>query len=319
MADLLSRSLGALPFLVLDGALATELERRGADLKDPLWSAKILLERPAMIQAVHLDYFLAGADIATTATYQATFEGFGRRGITGREAEEFMRRAVTLARAAREIFWSDPNHRSGRPMPIIAASVGPYGAMLADGSEYRGRYSVSDAELAEFHRPRLAVLAGAGADLIACETVPCLREALVLARLMREFPALPAWISFSCRDGASDALGEDIAECAAALDGFSQIAALGVNCTSPRYVSALLRRMRERTAKPLVAYPNSGQTYDPITKRWSGAAMEASLAVGARTWYQEGARLIGGCCGTTPADIAALRDFRASLGHDATR
>jgi homocysteine S-methyltransferase len=318
MADLVSRSLGVLPFLLLDGALATELERRGADLKDPLWSAKILLERPEMIQAVHLDYFVAGADIATTATYQATFEGFGRRGIASREAAAFMRRAVSLARAAREIFWSDPANRTDRPAPLIAASVGPYGAMLADGSEYRGRYTVSDTELAEFHRPRLAVLADSGADLIACETLPCLREAVVLAQLMREFPTLTAWVSFSCRDGASNSEGEDLAECAAVLDRFEQIAAVGVNCTPPQYVSTLLRRMRERTAKPLLAYPNSGQTYDPIAKHWSGAAMEALLAVGARAWYQEGARLIGGCCGTTPADIAALRDLRASLADGAT-
>jgi homocysteine S-methyltransferase len=322
MSDRISAALDANPFLVLDGALATELERRGADLRDPLWSAKILIERPEMIQAVHLDYFLAGADIATTATYQATLEGFGRRGISSAAAEELMRGAVRLAAAARETFWSEPANRSGRLKPLIAASVGPYGAMLADGSEYRGRYAISDRQLAEFHRPRLAALAGSDADLIACETLPCLREALVLARLLEEFPALNAWISFSCRDGARTSEGEDVAECAAALETFPQVRAVGVNCTAPRYIGELLTRMRRGTAKPLLAYPNSGESYDAAAKRWSAAqpaapaappAPATPLASGAPAWYQAGARIIGGCCRTTPQDIRALSDFRAAL------
>jgi homocysteine S-methyltransferase len=313
MSDPISQALAARPFLVLDGALATELERRGADLNDPLWSAKVLLEQPEMIQAVHLDYFLAGADIATTATYQATFEGFGRRGISRAAAEELLRGAVALAAAARETFWSQLEDRTDRFEPLIAASVGPYGAMLADGSEYRGHYAVSDGELGDFHYARLAVLAHSGADLIACETLPCLREALVLARLLEEFPAVSAWISFSCRDGAHTSEGEDIAECARALEGFSQIRAVGVNCTAPQYIGELLRRMRGGTSKPLLAYPNSGQAYDPAAKRWSGAESEAPLAGRARAWYEAGARVIGGCCRTTPRDIRALSDFRAAL------
>lgn len=306
MDDPLARALGARPFLVLDGALATELERRGADLRDPLWSAKVLIERPELIQAVHLDYFLAGADIATTATYQASFEGFAGRAVARAQAEELMCRAVALAAAARETFWSERRHRAGRVWPLIAASVGPYGAMLADGSEYRGRYAITDTELADFHGPRLAALARSGADFIACETLPCLREALVLARLLREFPGLTACMSFSCRDAAVDSEGEDIGECAAALDGFSQILAVGINCTPPRFILELLQRMRARTGKALLAYPNSGQGYDAGTKRWSGAA-EAPRGERARAWYAAGARIIGGCCGTTPQDISALR------------
>ncbi len=313
MREPLAQALADRPFLVLDGALATELERRGADLRDPLWSAKILLERPHMIQAVHLDYFLAGADIATTATYQASLEGFGRRGLRVAAAAQALRDAVALAAAARELFWSEPSNRANRLRPLVAASVGPYGAMLADGSEYRGRYAASDRELADFHGPRLEALAHSGADLLACETLPCLREALVLARLLGEFPALSAWMSFSCRDGAHNCEGEDIAECAAALDGFGQIAAIGINCTAPRYVGELLRRIAKRTGKPLLAYPNSGQAYDPGTKRWSGAEPEAPLALGARDWYEAGARLIGGCCRTTPTDIRALSDYRRAL------
>jgi homocysteine S-methyltransferase len=314
MPDPLSRALGACPLLVLDGALATELEERGADLLDPLWSAKALIERPEMIQAVHLDYFLAGADVATTATYQASFEGFGRRGISPARAEELMCGAIGLAAAAREAFWSQPSNRTDRLEPLIAASVGPYGAMLADGSEYRGRYAIGDAELADFHYRRLAVLTRSGADVIACETLPCLREALVLARLLAEFPPLTAWISFSCQDGTHNSQGEDMAQCAAALDEFPHITALGVNCTAPQHLEQLLRRLRQGTSKPLIAYPNSGQAYDALAKRWSGAASDVSLADGAPAWYHAGARIIGGCCRTRPADIRALGNFRATLG-----
>ena len=188
MHDPVGSFLAKRPLMILDGALATELERRGANLTDPLWSAKCLIERPDLIRDVHFDYFRAGADVATTATYQATFEGFARRGIDGSAAARLMCDAVTLAAAARDEFWSVDTHRTGRSKPLVAASIGPYGAMLADGSEYRGRYVLDDDALADFHRPRLRVLAHAGADLLACETLPCLREARVLANLLREFP-----------------------------------------------------------------------------------------------------------------------------------
>jgi homocysteine S-methyltransferase len=290
--------------LVLDGALATELERRGADLSDPLWSAKVLIEQPDKIRAVHLDYFRAGADLATTATYQATFAGFQRRGLQHDAAAQLMRDAVDLAVAARDEFWSSADNRSGRLRPLIAASVGPYGAMLADGSEYRGHYAASDDELRDFHRPRLQVLAASGADLLAFETMPALREALILAQLLTEHPAMTGWLSFSCRDDRSNAQGEDIADCAAALHAFPQIAAIGVNCTSPRHIEPLLQRMAGQTDKPLVAYPNAGEHYDAAVKAWEGTALP--FADQTRSWYAAGARLMGGCCRTTPADIAAL-------------
>jgi homocysteine S-methyltransferase len=313
MADPIAESLRDQPFRILDGALATELENRGADLRDPLWSAKALIESPEMIQAVHLDYFQAGADIATTATYQATFEGFHRRGISRADGEVLMRSAISLAAAARESFWSQPLNRVDRLKPLVAASVGPFGAMLADGSEYRGGYAISDAGLADFHYPRLAVLAHAGADLIGCETLPCLREALVLARLLAQFPAIAGWISFSCRDGTRNSEGEDVLECAAALDAFPQVAALGINCTKPQHVEQLLRRMRGRTTKPLIAYPNSGQNYDAATKRWSGVALDVASLRSARAWHDAGARIIGGCCRTGPEDIRALKSLRDEL------
>jgi homocysteine S-methyltransferase len=315
MSNPLSAFLAHRPWMILDGALATELERRGADLADPLWSAKCLIERPDLIRAVHLDYFKAGADVATTATYQANFEAFAGHGIAPTAAAQLMRDAVSLGQAAREEFWARPQNRAGRLRPLIAASIGPYGAMLADGSEYRGNYALSDRELEAFHRPRLRVLAESGADLLACETLPCLREAVVLARLLQEFPSAAAWISFSCRDGAHTCEGERIADCVAQLNDFPQIVALGVNCTAPQYIAHLLQQMRGRTTKPLLAYPNSGELYDAAAKGWSAISGTKPFADAAPAWYAAGARLIGGCCRTGPADIAALKSSAEALSR----
>jgi homocysteine S-methyltransferase len=281
------------PVMIVDGALATELERRGADLRDSLWSARLLMEQPSLIQAVHRDYFEAGADIAITASYQATFEGFARRGVDGAGAAQLMRDAVALAIAARDEFWSHAHNRRDRLPPLIAASVGPYGAMLADGSEYRGDYRVSDTELTDFHRPRLQLLADSGADLLACETIPSVREAMVLARLLQERPDTMAWISFACRDAEHTCEGQNVGECVAMLEAFAQVVSIGVNCTDPQYVAPLLARMRCHTDKPLLAYPQGDGT---------------PLAQYGIAWYAAGARLIGGCCGTTPDDIRALRE-----------
>jgi homocysteine S-methyltransferase len=306
MHDPVDNFLKQRPLMVLDGALATELERRGADINDPLWSAKCLIECPALIRNVHLDYFLAGADVATTATYQASFEAFSRRGIPRRQAAALLCDAVALAAAARDEFWGREANRLGRLRPLVAASVGPYGAMLADGSEYRGRYAVSDSALADFHRPRLEVLAGAGADLLACETLPCLREARVLAELLREFPGLCAWMSFSCRDGEHTCEGDDIGICAAELHDHPQVVAVGVNCTAPQHISSLLRRMRDRTDRPLVVYPNSGECYEPGARQWRGTSLTQRFGEQARRWHADGARMIGGCCRTGPADIRGV-------------
>jgi homocysteine S-methyltransferase len=304
--DVLQEFLAQQPVMVLDGALATELEARGCDLNDPLWSARVLIESPALIQQVHADYFAAGADVATTASYQATFEGFARRGLGREQAEALMRRSVELARAARDAFWTDPAHRQGRVRPLVAASVGPYGAMLADGSEYRGHYAIDEAALMDFHRPRMAALLAAEPDLLACETVPCLAEARALARLLAEFPAARAWISFSCRDEKHNCQGEALADCLAELDRFEQVLAVGLNCTAPALVPALLRDAAKATSKPLLVYPNSGEQYDAQGKCWHGPRDAEQFATAAREWHRAGARMIGGCCRTGPADIAAV-------------
>lgn len=294
--------------IVLDGALATELEARGARLDDPLWSAKILPEQPGLIRQVHLDYFLAGADVATTASYQASFEGFRRRGLSPRQARALLHLSVELAQEARELFWSRPENRAGRMYPLVAASIGPYGAFLADGSEYRGRYGLSVPELTGWHRPRMEALLEAGPDILACETIPCPEEAEALLRLLEEFPAAWAWFSFSCRDGRHISQGELFREAVKLAEGSPQVLAVGVNCTAPRYITALLEEARRATDKPLVAYPNSGERWDASRHCWIEGEREEGFGGLPPEWYARGARLIGGCCRTGPEDVRRVAE-----------
>ncbi|PXF32305.1 homocysteine methyltransferase [Pokkaliibacter plantistimulans] len=307
-ANPIAAILAQYPVMILDGALATELEARGCNLNDSLWSAKVLMEQPELIKAVHYDYFAAGADVATTASYQATFEGFAKRGLNAEQASELMAKAIALAAKARDEFWNSLSavQQASRPRPLVAASVGPYGAMLADGSEYRGHYGKSEEELMAFHRPRMQVLVDAGADLLACETIPCLTEAQAIARLMPEFPGIAAWISFSCKDEAHNSEGELLSDCVAALESAEQIAAVGINCTAPQFIPALVKAARAATSKPVMVYPNSGESYDPENKCWHGPANSEQFAEQAQQWHQCGASLIGGCCRTSPADIRAV-------------
>jgi homocysteine S-methyltransferase len=292
--------------LVLDGALATELEQRGCDLNDPLWSARVLIEQPALIQAVHADYFAAGADCAITASYQATFAGFAQRGIDHAHAAALLRRSVALAQAARDACWADPAQHAARPRPLVAASIGPYGAMLHDGSEYRGDYAIDDDALVAFHRPRMTELVAAAPDLLACETIPCLSEARALLRLLTEFPHMSAWFSFTARDAAHLSSGEPWADAVRLLANHPQVAAIGINCTAPHLVPDLIRNAAARTTTPLIAYPNSGESYDATAHTWHGTADCDAFGSAAHTWFSAGARLIGGCCRTTPAHIASI-------------
>jgi homocysteine S-methyltransferase len=303
--------------VILDGALATELERRSADLNDPLWSARLLLEAPDLIRAVHADYFMAGADVATTASYQATFAGFARRGLDHKQAATLMRLSVDLAAQARDEFWAhylvEPKDQCDRLRPLVAASIGPYGAYLADGSEYRGDYGLSVEELMDFHRPRMAVLVATNADLLACETIPCQAEGEALVRLLAEFPDTPAWLSFSCGDGDHVCHGEPFADCVRLAEQSEQIVAVGLNCTAPRFVAELLAHARSATAKPLLVYPNSGERWDAAAHCWVADTQAGDFAALASAWYAQGARLIGGCCRTTPADIqSVVRALRMS-------
>lgn len=291
---------------IVDGAMATELETRGCDLNDALWSAKVLLEQPELIRAVHLDYFNAGADIAITASYQATVEGFAKRGLNREQAIDLMKRSVRLAQEARDDFWSKETNRIDRAYPLIAGSVGPYGAYLADGSEYRGDYNLGEDELIAFHRPRIEALVASGTDLLACETIPCGIEARALIRLLAEFPNTFAWFTFTAKDDEHISNGERIADIAAFLDKQPQAAAVGINCSSPLFIPALIGRIRNKTGKPVIVYPNSGETYDPSTNTWHGETSCDSFGLQSKVWYEAGARLIGGCCRTTPGHIREI-------------
>lgn len=299
---------------IVDGAMATELERRGCDLNDSLWSAKVLLEQPELIRAVHLDYFNAGADIAITASYQATVEGFAKRGLNREQALGLIKKSVQLAQEARDEFWSKEENHVGRVRPLIAGSVGPYGAYLADGSEYRGDYTLSENELVAFHRPRVEALLASGADLLACETIPCLIEARALIRLLAEFPNASAWFCFSAKDGVHISNGERIAECADFLDKQPQAVAIGINCTSPLHIPSLICEVKQNTDKPIIVYPNSGEYYSAVTNTWHGETSCDKFGLQSREWYANGARLIGGCCRTTPDHIREVKNWVLAEG-----
>ena len=294
-------------FVVLDGGLATELENQGESLNHPLWSAKILLSAPEKIAAVHQSYFVAGADVAITASYQATFPGLQVAGLSAQQAEQVIRRSVSVAQEARDLFWNDSQNHPGRLRPLIAASIGPYGAFLHDGSEYRGNYGVSQQTLKDFHRDRLAVLAASGADLLACESIPSLLEAEALLDLLADFPLPPAWISFTCKDNSHISDGADFSAAVSLASKSQSVVAIGLNCTAPSLVNALLEKARVVTDKPLVAYPNSGELYDVATCGWRSTSEDGMIEEAACGWRQRGAVFIGGCCRTTPATIRGIR------------
>ncbi|MEH0835047.1 homocysteine S-methyltransferase [Pectobacterium cacticida] len=290
--------------IVLDGALATELEARGCDLTDPLWSAKILVENPDLIYQVHLDYFKAGAQCAITASYQATPQGFTARGYSEAASLALIAKSVQLAAQARDDYRRD-NPQSGTL--LVAGSVGPYGAYLADGSEYRGDYRLSQAEMMAFHRPRMTALLEAGADLLACETLPSFTEIDALVALLAEFPQAQAWFSFTLRDSEHLSDGTPLRSVLTSVNACPQAVAVGINCVALENVTPALRHLSSLTDLPLVVYPNSGEQYDAITKTWRRAHGAAcSLTAYLPEWQAAGARLIGGCCRTTPADIASI-------------
>jgi homocysteine S-methyltransferase len=289
--------------LVLDGGLATELDRRGLDISGPLWSARVLLEMPGAIEQLHYDYFIAGADCVISASYQASYAGFAKLGLSRDETTRVLVESVSLARHARDRFMTERVDRGAR---YVAASIGPYGATLHDGSEYRGDYGLSLAELRAFHGERFAVLAESSADVLACETIPSLDEARALADLIREHAATRAWLSFTSPDGAHTAHGEELVDCAKLLDRIDNIMAIGVNCVHPRVVGTAIRNLTAATDKPIVVYPNSGEVWDPVERKWTGAPGNEQLAALAPGWIESGARIVGGCCRTGPGDIAAL-------------
>lgn len=297
-------------YLVLDGGLASELEQLGMDLNDPLWSAKVLLERPEAIADVHRTYLEAGADLVTTASYQASYPGLAKRGLDELAIAQLLRKSVELAKAARDEF-AHKAELQGRLKPLVAASVGPYGAYLADGSEYTGKYGVHALELERFHRPRLEQLVAAGPDLLAIETLPLLAEAEVLIELLAEFPEQVAFLSYSCRDGAHISSGESFFEAVKLAANSPQIVAVGINCTAPQWITPLLELVQGETELPFLVYPNRGEAWDPVAKCWITGSASESLAKQVGHWHDLGAKLIGGCCRVRPHDIRSIREALA--------
>lgn len=293
--------------IVLDGGLSTALEQQGADLGGTLWTARLLAEAPQRIADAHRAYYRAGAQVATTASYQASLPGLEAAGYDAAEARRLITLSVTLAKDARDEL------ADTRPGLLVAASVGPYGASLADGSEYRGRYGVPAARLRDFHAPRLELLAAAGPDLVAVETVPDSDEAEVLVPLLDEV-GLPAWFSYSVRGDTTNA-GQPLSEAYAVVAGSRSVIAAGVNCSEQTDVLDAVRAAVAVTGLPAVAYPNRGGSWDAGTKTWRYAGpLDLDLVDG---WLTAGARFVGGCCGTGPEDIADLA-ARVEAYPDAT-
>ena len=311
--DHIKRILKEFPFVVLDGGFATELEKTGYDLKDRLWSAKILSESPGAVRDVHLSYLYAGADCIITSSYQATIPGFIASGFTGNEAERLLRLSVKLAREAIDIYL-DKNYDSARPLPFAAASAGCYGAYLANGSEYSGSYRLTTAEYRDFHRSRLDILVNAGADFIAFETFPNIDEASAVAELMHDYPDVHYWVVFTATDGRHITHGELFSSCAEELASEKNIAGIGINCSKPELISPLLKSLSPHIRVPAVVYPNSGEHFNIGCDCWSEEAGRADFGLLADEWYGSGARVIGGCCRTGPEDIKKISSFRRSLG-----
>lgn len=295
--------------VVVDGGLATELEWRGHNLKDPLWSAKLLAESPLAIRRVHSDYLEAGADCVISASYQATIPGLMARGFRANEATDLILLSVQLATEARDEFWAMEDHRKHRLRPLVAAGIGPYGAYLANGAEYTGAYDLDVAGLAAWHRPRWRILADSKADLFACETCPSRPELEAYCQLLSETLHMPAWVSFTALDGRHICDGTPIAECAARLNDVPNVIAIGVNCTPPRLVPELIASIRSATEKYIIVYPNSGERYDAVNKAWHGECDPQAYSAMSLEWHKMGAVMIGGCCRTRPSHVRQIRDW----------
>jgi len=294
---------------VLDGGMASELEFSGADIRGPLWSAHVLEDTPEKVIAVHRDYLEAGVDILLTASYQVSRKGYGEFGLTPDRADLALLRSVQLAQNARDEFVA---RNPGRKV-LIAASLGPYGAALHDGSEYTGVYDCSFEELVRFHRERIAVLAESDADILAFETLPSLGEARAVGEALEPWPNLAVWFCFNAPEHRAPHLqvahGELLRHCAGAAASFPQTIAVGINCTEPKWISALIPELRAASEKPIILYPNSGEGWDAEGRRWTGCSDPGDFGRRAREWYGAGAQIIGGCCRTRPAHIRQVADL----------
>lgn len=290
---------------ILDGGLATALEAKGLDLSSALWSARILQDNPQAIYDVHREYFEAGGQIATTASYQASTSGLhDHLGLDDDGADNLIRKSAQLACDARDEIHDKDNNR----VLLIAGSVGPYGAYLSNGAEYTGDYSLSDKEMRDFHRGRIRALVDGGVDLLALETMPSISEIESLLGLLKdEFPKVEAWLSCTLRDAEHLSDGTPVIRMVNLANDNDQITAVGYNCIPQQLASAALDHVRPLTTKPLVIYPNSGEQWNAKDREWHGdKATGQTLKELTQEWYAKGARLIGGCCRTDAADIKEI-------------
>lgn len=292
--------------IVLDGGLATELEAQGLRLTTDLWSAALLKSKPKAIVAAHRAYLDAGAQCVTSASYQASRKGFMTRGLSSWEADQLIVSSVALAKQARNEFMAEGQQKE--LTPIVAASIGPYGATLHDGSEYTGDYDLDESGLRDFHRERLLLLDRSGADVLACETIPSLAEARALANLLQDVDS-PAWMSFSCRDALHLCDGTPVRQVAELFRDHPRVLAVGINCTPPEFITSLIGELKSVLPdKAIVVYPNSGERYESADNSWHGFVSPESCAESALEWLQAGAQLIGGCCRVRPDQIRAMRE-----------
>src|ERR1700685_1225497 len=287
----------------LEGGMATELERKGFNLAGPLWSAHVLESSPEAIASVHREYLEAGADCLLTASYQVSAEGFQEIGFDPQEAAKAaanaLRSSVALAEKVRGEYGS-------LRRIWIAASLGPYGAMLHNGAEYHGNYDCSFDDLVGFHGRRIAVLARTNADFLAFESIPSLEEAKAILAALQPYPDLAAYLSFTCRDGKQVSHGESLRACAELLDAKPQVIGIGVNCTAPELIGSLIGELAKITSKPIIVYPNSGEQWDAMHRCWQGDGQIQAFGELAGRWRGAGAQWIGGCCRTGPEHVRAV-------------
>lgn len=296
--------------MIIDGSMSTALENLGANLNNDLWTAQTLVHQPELVKQVHINYFRAGADCGITCSYQATIPGLMKHGYTEKESEAIILRSVEIFLEARSEWWEAEGKNLGRSYPLCLGSVGPYGAYLADGSEYTGNYNIDSNGLYNFHRRRIELLHEAGADILLFETQPSIREVMIEADIAEELET-DYWVSFSCRDGQHINEGDNISDCAKKLsDGRKYLCMIGVNCTKPEYIVSLIHELKKVSDLPIGVYPNSGEIYDPASKTWTHSNNSADFGSYALSYMQAGASAVGGCCTTTEKHISQVAEAR---------
>ena len=281
------------PILLLDGAMGTELFRRGVKTRLPSWSAHALIENPTIVCEVHEDYIRAGAEIITTDTFRTTSRALQKEGLSQR-AKELTHLAVNLAKQAR-------NQCADQPV-WIAGSVAP----LEDC--YEPDLSPDLETAFREHREFIGWLVEAGVDLILIETMNTVREAIAAARAA-ETCGVPMFISWTCASDGNILNGESLKEAVSSLEQYKPSAFL-VNCTASKNIGPALWKMCEAATKvPIGAYANIGKPEPVYGWEFTHELDPSAYAREAEDWVRQGAKIVGGCCGTTPDHISELRNL----------